>query len=83
MLGSEDAAFFAAQYDVTPGGNFEDHNILNRLNHLPRNMDRSITGPGHEARLAMLRSKLLDVRKKRVRPGLDDKVLAPALTGTS
>ena len=35
-LGAEDAAFFAAQYDVTPEGNFEGHNILNRLKHLPR-----------------------------------------------
>ena len=39
MLGPEDAAFFAAQYDVTAEGNFEGHNILNRLKHLPRNME--------------------------------------------
>ncbi len=75
-LGAEDAAYFAAQYDVTAGGNFEGHNILNRLRDLPRNMDRSITGPGQEARLTLLRNKLLDVREKRMRPGLDDKVLA-------
>ena len=30
-LGAEDAAFFAEHYDVTEGGNFEGHNILNRL----------------------------------------------------
>jgi uncharacterized protein YyaL (SSP411 family) len=69
VLGKEDAAFFAAQYDVTPEGNFEGHNIINRLKHLPRSTK-------DEARLAPLRSTLLAARSKRVRPGLDDKVLA-------
>jgi uncharacterized protein YyaL (SSP411 family) len=31
VLGVEDAAVFAAEYDVTAGGNFEGHTILNRL----------------------------------------------------
>ncbi|HWC92112.1 MAG TPA: thioredoxin domain-containing protein, partial [Pseudolabrys sp.] len=71
-----DAADFAAQYDVSAGGNFEGHNILNRLNSLPRNTAAG-SGPGADAaRLAMLRGKLLEIRGKRVRPGLDDKVLA-------
>ena len=39
VLGPEDAALFAAQYDVTAEGNFEGHNILNRLKDLPRSMD--------------------------------------------
>ena len=30
-LGTEDGEFFARHYDVTPDGNFEGHNILNRL----------------------------------------------------
>src|SRR5208282_5914250 len=30
-LGPEDGQFFALHYDVTPAGNFEGHNILNRL----------------------------------------------------
>src|SRR5262249_26930685 len=69
-LGPEDAAFFASHYDVTTDGNFEGHNILNRLRDLgPRDSDT-------EARLAALRAKLLAVRDKRVRPGLDDKILA-------
>jgi uncharacterized protein YyaL (SSP411 family) len=73
LLGPEDGAFFAEAYDVTPGGNFEGHNILNLLNDLPRSMERS-----NEARerLASLREKLLAARAQRVRPGLDDKVLA-------
>jgi len=68
-LGSDDAAFFAAHYDVTAEGNFEGHNILNRLKHIPRSME-------DEQRLAPLREKLLSLREKRVRPGLDDKTLA-------
>ena len=79
-----DADDFAAQYDVTTGGNFEGHNILNRLNYLPRNIsDGGEKGGGAEAadqaaaaRFSMLRGKLLKIREKRVRPGLDDKVLA-------
>jgi uncharacterized protein YyaL (SSP411 family) len=69
VLGPENAAVFAANYDVTAGGNFEGHNILNRLNNLPRSMEI-------EGKLAMLRSLLHKKREQRVRPGLDDKVLA-------
>jgi uncharacterized protein len=68
-LGKDDAVFFAAHYDVTPDGNFEGHNILNRLKLLPRSMD-------DEARLGEMRQKLLKVREGRVHPGLDDKALA-------
>jgi len=68
-LGIEDGEFFARHYDVTPAGNFEDHNILNRLKPQPRSA-------ADEARLDALREKLLAVRASRVRPGLDDKVLA-------
>jgi uncharacterized protein len=69
QLGIEDGEFFARHYDVTQTGNFEGHNILNRLNSQPRS-------DADETRLAALRDKLLSVRATRVRPGLDDKVLA-------
>jgi uncharacterized protein YyaL (SSP411 family) len=69
VLGAENAAYFAAFYDVTAGGNFEGHNILNRLNDLPRSIE-------DEHRLAMLRPMLHKKREVRVRPGLDDKILA-------
>jgi uncharacterized protein len=69
VLGQDDAEFFAAHYDVTQQGNFEGHNILNRLKHLPRSME-------DEQRLVPMREKLLAARAQRVRPGLDDKVLA-------
>jgi uncharacterized protein YyaL (SSP411 family) len=68
-LGVEDGEFFAQHYDVTAAGNFEGHNILNRLKPHPRSA-------ADEARLAALRGKLLAVRDTRIRPGLDDKVLA-------
>jgi uncharacterized protein YyaL (SSP411 family) len=69
LIGPEAANFFARHYDVTDEGNFEGHNILNRLEKVER-------GPIEEARLTALRSILLDARAGRVRPGLDDKVLA-------
>jgi uncharacterized protein YyaL (SSP411 family) len=75
-LGAEGAALVATQYDVAPEGNFEGHNILNRLKHLPRSMDDADASPDQAGRLAMLRGKLLKQREKRIRPGLDDKVLA-------
>jgi len=82
VLGA-DAADFALQYDVTAGGNFEGHNILNRLKHLPRSMEatpKAAVGTERSeadtALFSMLRGKLLEARNKRVRPGLDDKVLA-------
>ena len=56
VLGQDDAAFFAAHYDVTAEGNFEGHNILNRLKHLPRSMEPT------RQRLAPLRAKLLEAR---------------------
>jgi uncharacterized protein len=69
QLGIEDGEFFARHYDVTPAGNFEGHNILNRPKPVPRS-------DADEARLGALRQKLLAARTSRVRPGLDDKVLA-------
>jgi uncharacterized protein YyaL (SSP411 family) len=70
VLGADDAALFAPIYDVTQGGNWEGHTILNRLNALPLR-DGDI-----ELRLAAMRAKLLARRSKRIRPGFDDKVLA-------
>jgi uncharacterized protein YyaL (SSP411 family) len=69
LLGSEDAAFFARHYGVTEAGNFEGHTILN-------NLARNERSAEDEARLSGLRARLLAARDRRVRPGLDDKVLA-------
>ena len=55
---------------MTAQGNFEGHNILNRLD------SRELRDAETEARLAAMRAKLLERRASRVRPGFDDKVLA-------
>ncbi|MEZ5889307.1 MAG: thioredoxin domain-containing protein [Xanthobacteraceae bacterium] len=84
LLPADEAAFFAQRYDVTAEGNFEGHTILNRLQRLDK-FARTRAGQGfalapmdanEEQRLAALRQALLDARARRVRPGLDDKVLA-------
>ena len=69
VLGIEDGSYFADHYDVSEGGNFEGRNILNRLSAPPRTAE-------DEARLSRLRHTLLTRRERRVRPGLDDKILA-------
>ncbi len=69
VFGAVDAADFAARYDITARGNFEGHNILNRLK-------SSDLGSDDGAHMQALRAKLLARRAGRVRPGLDDKVLA-------
>jgi uncharacterized protein YyaL (SSP411 family) len=69
VLGDE-AEFFCAHYDVTPGGNWEGLTILNRSQR-PGLLDE--TG---EERLLRARQALLSARAERVRPGWDDKVLA-------
>ncbi len=69
MIGPEAGEFFAHHYDVSDEGNFEGHNILNRLKTVER-------GEREEQQLGHLREVLLNARESRVRPGLDDKVLA-------
>jgi uncharacterized protein YyaL (SSP411 family) len=70
ILGVDDAALFAKIYDVTTEGNFEGRNILNRLKSL------ELRDAETEQKLVDMRAKLFERRKKRVRPGWDDKVLA-------
>jgi uncharacterized protein YyaL (SSP411 family) len=67
VLGS-DAAAFKRAYGVTPGGNWEGRTILNRV---PPFGDRAA-----EETLARSRAQLFAVRRTRVPPGRDDKVLA-------
>lgn len=70
VLGKEESSIFSRIYGVTPQGNFEGHNILNRLGAL------KLLSEPEEARLAAMRKKLLSHRARRVRPGWDDKILA-------
>ncbi|MFN9916514.1 MAG: thioredoxin domain-containing protein, partial [Pirellulaceae bacterium] len=73
---SHQAELFCQFYGVTPGGNFEGHNILHR----PRSLgDQAValgyTEPVLAELLAELRGRLLAARAARVRPLRDDKVL--------
>ncbi len=70
LLGETDAKLLAEIYGVTEEGNFEGHNILNRLGSIEFRDEET------ENRLAELRKTLFERRKGRIRPGFDDKVLA-------
>jgi uncharacterized protein YyaL (SSP411 family) len=69
VLGADDAAFFGSVYDITGEGNWEGNSIPNLLH-------SGALSAEQEGRLAPLRQRLLARRATRVRPGLDDKVLA-------
>ena len=66
----ERARLFKRFYDVTPEGNWEEKNILNRSK-APERADEQT-----ERELAACRAFLLQAREHRVRPGWDDKALA-------
>ncbi len=70
VLGKEDGAFFCEVYDVTENGNWENVNILNRLDSM------EMLSPPEEEKLGELRAMLFEARKGRTPPGWDDKVLA-------
>ncbi|HEX6963093.1 MAG TPA: thioredoxin domain-containing protein [Lacipirellula sp.] len=76
ILGEEAGVAFGRVYDVTDAGNFEGRNILN----LPKTHAQwsKILGRDEEelsAELASSRQKLFEVRKQRVHPGKDDKII--------
>ncbi len=66
------AGVFRDFYDITPGGNFEGKNIL----HVPRSLETLTDKTGQaEKSIQQGRKLLLDIRRRRVPPGLDDKIL--------
>jgi uncharacterized protein YyaL (SSP411 family) len=76
ILGADAAKTFTYCYDVSAQGNFEGHNILN----LPKTLQQCaavLKQPVEQLRssLATSRQKLFEARSKRIRPGLDDKIL--------
>ncbi|MCB0253367.1 MAG: thioredoxin domain-containing protein [Anaerolineae bacterium] len=77
ILGEQDAALFAAYYDVTERGNFEGKNILHVDHDLETVAGRAgVTSDELRAALARSRPKVFGEREKRVKPARDDKVLA-------
>ncbi len=76
-LEPEEAELAMRYWGVTGAGNFEGKNILN----VPRSPeavagDFGISRDELDRRIEKARSKLFDVRQKRVRPGRDNKVLS-------
>ncbi len=68
VLGAERAKTFSKFYNITQHGNFEGYNIPNLIQHsLDKNLDPELT---------RMRSELAVYRSKRIKPGLDDKVLS-------
>ena len=77
ILGEDEGRIFCALYDVSEGGNWEGHNILN----VPREPER--VAADHNLTLDQLadvaargKCKLYGVRAQRVWPGRDEKMLA-------
>ena len=68
----ENSERFKATYDVTPGGNWEGKNILNRN---ANDETRKLADDAFETMLAGCRAALLKVRDKRVWPERDHKAL--------
>ena len=75
-LGETEAGLFARRYGVTEEGNFEGRTILTIAADI-ETLAAEEDAPASEiaARLGQSRRKLLAARSKRVRPGLDDKIL--------
>ena len=71
-----DAALFCDYYNVRQGGNWEGHSILHVTHPLPAVAGRNqVSEETARNKLAAARAKLLAVRDRRIRPGLDDKIL--------
>lgn len=72
----EDADLFCLYYDVTDGGNWEGKSILcNNLKMSAVAFSCSVTEDDAKRTIRECERKLLAARNRRVRPGLDDKVL--------
>jgi uncharacterized protein YyaL (SSP411 family) len=85
VLGAEDAAFAAAAWSISSGGNFRDEasgrKTGSNIPHLNRSHAETAAALGVEqeafdARLENCRDRLFSTREKRVHPLKDDKVLA-------
>ncbi len=76
IIGEENAEIFCEYYDITPQGNFEGENIL-QVQAPPDIFARKLRMDVNdlETLLADGKQKLFEAREKRIKPGLDDKIL--------
>jgi len=76
ILGGEEAERFSAYYDISEPGNWEGKNIPNTPRPLELVASRLGIPPERlQVSLDSSRKKLYEARKKRIPPGLDDKIL--------
>src|SRR2546421_7525561 len=76
VLGPELAEVFKYMYDVSPGGNWEGHNILNCPKTFEQNAKMlKLDAAELRKKLDEAKRKLYEVRAKRVWPGRDEKIL--------
>ena len=76
ILGPDAGRIFNICYDVSPHGNWEETNILNRRLSPAQAADIIKIAPAElEQQLATSRQKLLAVRSQRIWPGRDEKIL--------
>ena len=76
ILEKDDFNLVSAHYGVKPGGNWEGVTVLHRavpLDDLAKQL--GIDEQKLQTRLVAARKKLLEYRNRRVRPGLDDKII--------
>jgi uncharacterized protein YyaL (SSP411 family) len=77
VLGTEKGRVFNYCYDVTPEGNWEGKNILNRVKtHAQAARVLGLSEQDLATTLADCRRQLFAVRETRVHPGRDEKILA-------
>jgi hypothetical protein len=72
----EDAEVFMRMYGISDAGNWEGSNILNlRVDLVTLAEEMEVPVDALDARTSAARTRLYEIRSKRVWPGLDDKVL--------
>ncbi|HQR07754.1 MAG TPA: thioredoxin domain-containing protein [Gemmatales bacterium] len=73
----EEADFASGVFDITDGGNWEGHTILTRpKSDAQESHLHQLAEDAFLQRVEAIKSKLLAVRERRVKPGRDEKILA-------
>ncbi|WP_299456811.1 thioredoxin domain-containing protein [uncultured Microscilla sp.] len=76
VIGAEDAAIAADYYQVTSQANWEEGNILHRnIGDLAFAKKHQMDVESLKQKVTQWNERLLTARNKRIRPGLDDKIL--------